>query len=89
MKFSVVIMTISVLLMVISPATAQIGCSRICGHQRRLCYRLCGTSDQSCINNCYAGYGKCYKRCRSRLRLRRDEDLILPDRFPENKNGFY
>ena len=86
-KFFVVVMTITVLLMVVSSATAN-DCSRRCVDQKRRCFRSCATSDNSCIDNCATRIGKCFNDCLSGRLLRRDEDL-LPERFPEIENGFY
>lgn len=92
MAFSVVFITISVLLIIISPrpTTADSNaCIQGCSDAEKLCRRDgCNQRDQVCINLCHKGGKACKSKCQGavtgRLFHRRDEDL-LPELLTENR----
>lgn len=85
-KFSVLILTISVLLMVMSPrpTTANNICKAICSDKKRFCIRRCykypdENPVQDCLNECQRKQTVCNKNCMVTGRLLRREEDLLPE----------
>lgn len=81
---SVVVITVPVLLIMLSPhATANINCVKCIDH-RFSCVNSCKGGLQSCVNKCYNGYDNCLliHSCSVNGRLlRRDEADLLQERY--------
>jgi len=90
MTLTVVIITMSCLLILLSPHV-NAKCSVSCSDDKKRCTTAClgysPSAEQMCINNCYDQHNKCQNNCLAVAGrfLRRDEGL-LDEWYPSNSD---